>query len=522
MRQALAGRRGPRGGAAPKRVSQSTTLPPPVEGLDTETPVAELPLTRAIVLDNWIPKGVALEMRKGYADHVTGGSAAAEALLVYNAGLTQRLFACIGTAIYDVTTAGALGAASLSSGVTSARWKGVNIQTSGGNFLWICNGVDDPRHWNGTTWATPSLTITTYTDNDISYVCESKQRLFFVFKNTLVFGYLPVDSIAGTVSNFSLGSVFGRGGRLIAIGTFTNDGGSGPDDYTAFLTSEGEVAIYAGVNPGSASEWSLVGRWFVGMPKGDTPLIDLDGDLGVITVNGVVPIAQVFSGHEVTEPPRYLTARISTLFRDQAATGNEDGWSGIYHPAGDLLIINAPVSSTISYQFVRHQITGGWTRFTGWDAACFAVFNGELYFGGWDGDIYLCDSGYDDDGEDITATLQTAWTSLGTRGALKRLNMARPVVTTSTGAAVSLVARADYQSTPPVPAFPTSTLTGALVWGTGLWGTGLWGGQDLGTRQWRSVSSLGHTVSIVLKAQSRQSRFALNGIDIIYEMGGPL
>lgn len=521
MRRALAGDRGLRMGNTPAQVSQYTTLPAPVEGLDSETPVAELPLTRAIVMDNWIPKGVSLEMRKGHTSHATGLGANVEALLVYNSGTASQMFGCAGSNIYNVSSSGAVGAA-VQTGLTSARWKGVNFTTSGGSFLWICNGADDPRHWNGTTWATPALTITGFTDNDITYVCESKQRLFFCFKNSLTFGYLPVDSVAGTVSNFSLGSVFGRGGRLVAIGTMTQDGGAGPDDYTVFLTNQGEVAIYQGTNPGSSTDWSLVGRWYVGEPKGDTPLVELDGDLGVITVNGVVPISQVFSGHEVVEPPRFLTARISTLFRDQAATGAANGWQGIYYPAGDLLVINTPVSATVSYQFVRHQITGGWTRFTGLNASCWAVFGGALYFGGLTGTVWKADNGYADNGADITGVLQTAWTSLSDRGRQKRMSMARPIVTTETGAAVALLARVDYRSAPALPAVTTGTLSGALIWGTGSWGSGLWGGEDIATRQWRSISGIGSTVSIVMQAKSNQSRFALNGIDLIYEVGGPI
>ena len=83
---------------------------------------------------------------------------------------------------------------------------------------------------------------------------------------------LSVQSVAGTVANFPLGAVFGRGGRLVAGGTLTHDGGSGPDDYTVFVTSEGEVAVYAGSNPGNADEWAKVGCWFVGEPVGDRPL----------------------------------------------------------------------------------------------------------------------------------------------------------------------------------------------------------------------------------------------------------
>jgi hypothetical protein len=64
------------------------------------------------------------------------------------------------------------------------------------------------------------------------------------------------------------------------------------------------------------------------------------------------------------------------------------------------------------------------------------------------------------------------------------------------------------------------TLTDALVWGEGTWGDKRWGGRNLGARQWRTVSAIGHAISFALQARSRQSRCALNGLDIIFEHGG--
>ena len=44
------------------------------------------------------------------------------------------------------------------------KFESVNITTAGGSFLWICNGADAPRHWNGSAWATPTLSGVTATD----------------------------------------------------------------------------------------------------------------------------------------------------------------------------------------------------------------------------------------------------------------------------------------------------------------------------------------------------------------------
>jgi len=520
MRQALAGLRGPRIREKPGAIGEEIIVPVPVEGWDTDTPAQELPPTRAIQLDNWIPKGVSLEMRKGHDDHVTGLGASVQTLMPWNAGSQSKLFAAANTSIFDVTSAGAVGAASVT-GLGSARFSWVNFTPSGGAaYLWICNGVDDPRHYSaGGGWATPALTITTYTDNDIFFVFESKERLFFLFKNALTFGYLPVESVAGTVSNYPLGSVFARGGRLVAGGTFSHDSGNGPDDFTCFLTSQGELAVYQGTNPGSATTWSKVGTYYCGEPVGDRPVIELDGDLAIMTVNGIVLASSVFSSDAPLTPDRFLTARIGSAWRAAVQANPSNGWEGLYYPAGDLLLVNYPVNAVRSRQFVRYRITGGWARFTGQNAVSFAVYSGNLYFGGLDGTVYRADNGYDDNGTDIEATYQSAWSALGSPN-VKTMLEAKPVMTSSTGASAGIVARTDYRNAPAIPNAPTAELTNALIWGTGIWGTNVWGGENAATRNWRAISGAGHVVSIALKAASNASPFAMNGVMVRYEMGG--
>lgn len=495
------------------------TLPAPLEGWDTETPVRELPPTRARVLDNYIPKGQSLAMRKGYAPHATGLGASVETLMPYNAGAASVMFAAAGSKIYNVTTAGAVGAAVVTA-LSGARFWHQNFSTPGGSFLYVVNGLDAPRYFNGTTWTVP--TITGVTPADLIAVAESKQRLFFVVKNTMKFAYFPVETISGAIATYNLGSVFKRGGRLVAISTLTHDGGAGPEDYTVFLTSEGEVAVYRGSNPADALDWGLVGNWFVGEPIGDRPLVDLDGDVGVITRNGLVPVSQVFTGDAATNPMLYMTQRISSGFLSVSVPGAAlNGWEAHTYPGGDIFFINAPVNATTAYQFVRHKNTGGWSRFTGLNAACWALFQGKLYFGGFDGNTYLADTAYQDNGGDIVGRLFTGWSSLGSR-ALKNMLLGRVVSSTETGASVAFVCRTDYDDTLPIPAAPASTLTNAGIWDVSLWDQCVWGGADLNTKQWRCVSGLGHSISVALESRSRQSLFALNAIDLTFNYGGAM
>lgn len=504
-------------GSMPGPKAQIEFVPAPTQGWDTETPIAELPQTRARLLDNWMLRGTTIAIRKGYADHVTGIAAAVESLMPFSSGSAQKLFAAASTAIYDVSSAGAVGAAPVTS-LTNARFSHVNFTTSGGSFLWICNGADDPRHYNGTTWATPSLTMTTFADNDILFVFAFKERLYFGFKQSLTFGYLPVQSVAGTVSNFPLGAVFSMGGRLVGGGSLSRDGGDGADDFAVFLTSEGEVAVYQGFNPGSASEWSLVGVYYIGEPVGDRPIIKLGSDLGVITRRGVISVLRTMAG--APEPERDYFARVATPLRQALANGaGFTGWEGLIIPGEGVLLVNAPMTAETSHQYIRDQITGGPSRLTGWNFETFEIHNGECYAGTSDGRVVTCFTGYDDDGEDITAAAAGAWTAAGYAG-IKTLLEIRPVLTTATSAVMRIVGRADFRDSPPLPAWPSSTITNALIWGTGIWGTHLWGGEDATTRGWRAISGEGQNISIVYEARSRQSQMELNGFNLRLSRGG--
>ena len=77
--------------------------------------------------------------------------------------------------------------------------------TAGGNFLYMVNGEDAPIYYNGSAFVTPSLAGVTAAD--IVNVTAHQRRLFFVFNNSLIFGYLPVVSVAGTVATFDIVAV---------------------------------------------------------------------------------------------------------------------------------------------------------------------------------------------------------------------------------------------------------------------------------------------------------------------------
>lgn len=179
------------------------------------------------------------------------------------------------------------------SGLSSSRFIWTNFATSGGNFLVICNGADAVRNYDGTSWSEPA--ITGVSSSTLSYVFPFKSRLFFIERNTTDAWYLPVDSIAGAANTLTVGAELRLGGTLVAGATLTHDGGSGPDDYCVFVSSEGEVVIYSGTDPDNALTWGLAGVFRIGRPIGDRCLVKTGGDLAVLTQDGIVSLGSALA-----------------------------------------------------------------------------------------------------------------------------------------------------------------------------------------------------------------------------------
>jgi len=129
------------------------SIPPPVGGLNTLNSIADMPPTDALILDNYFPGPGGVPLRNGFEEWASGITGNVETVAVYDSGVTQRMFAIAGGALYDVTARAAVGAPVLT-GLSNSRWQWANFGNAGGQYLWMCNGVDYPLIYDGTTWHT--------------------------------------------------------------------------------------------------------------------------------------------------------------------------------------------------------------------------------------------------------------------------------------------------------------------------------------------------------------------------------
>lgn len=477
----------------------------------------------AIILENFFPEATSIRPRKGFTEQTTGVTGGVETLMPFVSGTTAKLLAAGNDAIYDVTTAGALGAA-VQSSLGSTKFNYTNFATAAGQFLFMVNGVDPARHFNGTTWTQP--TITNVSSSDLSAVTTHKSRLFFIEKNATTVWYLPVDSIAGAATAFEVGSQLRKGGRLVAISSWSVDSGDGMDDLFVIWSSEGEVLVYAGTNP--STDYALVGRYTTGEPIGDRCLFPIGGDLAMLSRDGVLALSAVMRFDRLTTKEKALSARIVDEYRRVVKSHADDfGWQMVTLPKASMALINVPSDGNAgaAVQFAYNVSTKAWSRFTGMNAQCWEFFGGEIYFGTPAGGVYKAESGGTDNGTSITCRVLPAFSHLGSPGRTKHVKLIQPMLSTDLSEyAFGLGCSVNFQM-PGIIGSGAPATDGVFTWDISLWdGPDVWAG-DAVYDQWESANVIGYVISPYSEVRIDATEtpdfdFSLIGWNILHEDGG--
>src|SRR6185369_252563 len=266
-------------------------------------------------------------------------------------------------------------------------------------------GIDTPLVYDGSTWST-SPAITGVTPQTLSNVWSYKNRLFFVEKDTQNAWYLSVDTIGGAASKFPLGGVFTRGGALLFGASWSIDSGGGLSEQCVFVSTEGEVAVYQGSNPGDAANWSKVGVYRIGKPRGPKAFIRAGGDLVIATDIGFVPLSVAVQRDIAALSPSAISYSIEEAWNDAVRDRSSSNWHCEVWPTKQMVLVVLPTpASTQAQMFVANARTGAWALFTGWQGTCVALFGDRLFFGSTGGRIVECEVTGTDQGAPYTATV---------------------------------------------------------------------------------------------------------------------
>lgn len=345
------------------------------------------------------------------------------------------------------------------------------------------------------------------TSADMSFVWVYKNALYFIRKDSLSFYYLPVDSIGGTAVEVSLAGVLTIGGKLtIGHGWSLDTGqGGGLSEQCAFISDEGEVAIYQGFSPAADQGWTLVGVYRIGALLGDKAFVRAGADLLISTSIGMISLAQAIQRSVAAIAPQAVSYPINDLWTAAQIERGSTNWQAVLWPEGQMIAVSPTVGTggEAPLMYVVNANTMAWCRFTNWNALCFGTFQGGLYFGSPNGQIFRANvSGYDN-GETYTGVYIPLFDDLGIPASAKIPKMGRATLRSSSSVSESLLFKADYDVT--IDSAPSSGMSPNIsVWGSAVWGAGVWGQLSSAVidQKWRSLGGIGYAVSTALQVTS--------------------
>lgn len=477
-------------------------IPAPVGGWNAIDPLANMDPKYAPILINWVPRTSWVELRAGYNMWCQGlgANGPIETLMTYRpVSGTQFLFAAAGGNFYNVSTQAA--PAQVRSGFGNNRWQYINFDVPGGSdYLYAVNGADNPQLWDGTNWTTPTITggpaQTTFFN-----IHSHQQRLWFIPNNSTKIYYLAPNAITGAVAgNLDLGPFMTEGGYVIAMGTWTYNGGTGPQNLAVFITTRGQVIIYSGTDPTLSTAWTLVGVFNLPPPIGVRCLTQIGADLGIITLQGVLPLSQTIQLDTGAVRQAAITGRIQNAMLQSAKSFSGNfGWQLISYPAEGLLFLNIPQqTNTLQVQYVQNFLNGAWTQFQGWNGNCFEIFNDQLFFGGNTGFVANAYQGPADLVSPIVADMQCAFNYFGAPGRIKRMSMIQPMLVTGGTIAPTIGVDIDFGSVSPTASVTSLTASGG-IYDTSVYDAAFYAQGPLPQSTWQSVQAEGHALAVRMK-----------------------
>lgn len=350
------------------------------------------------------------------------------------------------------------------------------------------------------------------TTADMSYVWVYKNRLWFAQKDSLNAWYMDeVSAVGGTPEVYPLSGILGMGGSLLwgaawAIGT---GAAGGLSDQMVITSTEGEVAVFQGDYPEAGiGQWVNVGVYRIGRPLGNRAHFRGGGDIAVATSVGLVPLSKAIELDVTALSPAAVSYSIQDAWQQAVDGRGLTDWQCEIWPERKMAIMSPPITigDYDPVLFISNTETGAWCRYTNWDARAMCVFQGELYFGGPNGEVFKANVTGMDNGTTYTGVYIPLFDDLGSPANLKVPKMGRGVARAKANLNYSLRFKSDFDIDP--GSAPTaSAADGSNAWGSGIWGQSVWGGTNpnIFNAQWKSMGGTGYYISSCYQVTSGSS-----------------
>jgi hypothetical protein len=493
----------------------------PKKGLSRSAEIGTADPLLASILTNWVVEDDRITVRPGYIKlgQLPGSPPPKISVMVPFYGTPQRITAAAGTVIYS--TAGEV----LSTNWLSDKWAWTSASNLGtAKYTIMVNGADGVVAWDGGTaqanFVKKTLTATEGWVDPLKFdkVLAHMNRLWFADSQHLAVYYLPLQTMEGALKVLPVNAIFKRGGYIQAIYNWSIDGGVGLDDALAIFTSNGEVAIYSGVDP--ASDFSLVGIFRFDAPMSKESIINFGGDLYVMISTGLVPMTTLIRAE--TEQLGKADQNVMKEFEDVSKVNRlEYGWQVMLNHHTGHAICNMPLGGGKYQQMIRKMPEQIWSKWLDIPSRCWGWMDNRAFFGSDDGGIYVGGSEYlNDNGAVINADVRFAWSNFGSVHK-KNFKMVRLYTLTEGQPRPFVDMEVDYNNVPPTnqPEL-TSGPSGGASWDTATWDVDSWAMTTAPKQNWQGVTGLGRVGAARVRVSVSGATLSLTGIDVLYELGG--
>lgn len=501
-----------------KPAAKVVHLSAPLKGYSNLAALTEADPQLASILTNFTVEEDRITVRPGFikVGEIAGNPPISSMVPFY--GEPAKLAAAAGGGLYDLS--GAL----LDDGYGGDNWGWASFTDLGdADYTIMVNGHDGVVSWDGTAFVTEAVTApaaeawidVTKFDKVLSHM----NRLWFADSDNLAVYCLPLQEKAGEVELFPLNALFKRGGHIVAIATWTVDGGRGMDDQLVVFTSNGECAIYSGVD---TADFKLVGVFSFDAPMSKRSVLNFGGDLYVMVSSGLVPMTTLIRAE--AEKLGKADQNVMSDFENTSRVNRAlHGWEVILNHATGHTICNMPLGGGKYVQMIRHMQGQIWSKWMEVPSRCWGWVDNHAFFGSDDGKIYRGGKEYlNDDGLPINADVRFAWSSYRT-ATKKQFKLARLYVITDGFPRPFIDIEVDYNNKPPTNQ-PEITVgdEGGAVWDLATWDVDAWAASPVSVQNWQGVTGLGRVAGPRVRVAILGCSFAITGLDVIYEYGGLL
>jgi hypothetical protein len=506
----------------------------------------------AIWLYNMIAGEYGCRVRPGSRDFATNIPDVADVdgdirtVMYYNSivsgGVQDHVFACTDLGIFDITAGGA-GPWVLGDRPADFTWpnQGANAgwttfvnytNVAGDHFLLAADEDNGYYIFDGATWAAGTFTGSPAPDAaDLVHIVEWNGRIWFVEKNSARAWFLDPLALEGGITPMDVGSRFKDGGHLVQNSTWTLDAGDGMDDKLVQISASGDVLIWQGIDPTTAADLTLVGRWQVGsVPEGRKVMSDWGGDVMILSTSGLITASALLGGAASLDKSQYASENINQYVRlEMERTLDEFGWSLQLVPHQGIALITVPQpsgSTRAPIQFCLETTKNAWSMFRDLKMLCQIKYGSQFLFGTYDGRVMLLEGTVDDvildgsQGVGITFSLLTHYSALGNAANWKRPQFIRPYWIGASQPVFAVQIRYDFDLAELLSS-PAYTEQGIALWDTAIWDADVWQGTAQSYLETIGLSGMGRHVAIAIRGTAVND-LTYVGADIMLDAGGLL